>query len=87
VNDLARVAELSPSHLTALFRSHVGCGPLAFVQRQRLERACRMLRNEYVSVAETADACGYADANYFSRLFRQTYQCSPSEWRKQQRAS
>lgn len=83
VNDLARAAELSPSHLTALFRSHVGSGPLAYLQRQRLDRACRLLRNAYLSVAEVADACGYPDANYFSRLFRQTFRCSPSDWRKQ----
>ena len=83
VNDLARVADLSPSHLTSLFRSHVGCGPLAYLQRQRLELACRLLKNAYLSVAEVADSCGYPDANYFSRLFRQTYRCSPSDWRKQ----
>ena len=82
VNDLARAAEMSPSHLTSLFRSHVGCGPLAYMQRQRLELACRLLKNAYLSVAEVADSCGYPDANYFSRLFRQTYRCSPSDWRK-----
>ncbi len=83
VNDLARAAELSPSHLTALFRQHVGCAPLAYAQRQRLELAARLLRNAYLSIAEVADACGYADANYFSRLFRQTHHCSPSAWRNQ----
>lgn len=81
VNDLGRAADLSPSHLTALFRERFGCGPIAYQQRQRLELACRLLRNSYLAVAEVAAASGYADANYFTRLFRQAYGCSPRTWR------
>lgn len=83
VADLARSAGLSQSHLTALFRERFACGPLAYLQRQRLELACRLLRNDYLSIADVAASCGYADANYFARLFRQTFDCSPRTWREQ----
>jgi AraC-like DNA-binding protein len=82
VDGLARASGLSASHLTALFRRHLGCAPMAWLQRQRLELACRLLRNAYMSVAEVAAACGYPDANYFARLFRQSHGCSPRAWRK-----
>lgn len=80
--ELARAAGLSASHLAALFRRHLGCAPMAWLQEQRLELACRLLRNDYLSVAEVAATCGYPDANYFARLFRQRHGCSPRDWRK-----
>jgi AraC-like DNA-binding protein len=82
VDDLARASGLSASHLAALFRRHLGCAPMAWLQQQRLELACRLLRNAYLSVAEVAAACGYQDANYFARLFRQAHGCSPRAWRQ-----
>ena len=81
VDELARACGLSASHLAALFRRHLGCAPMAWLQQQRLELACRLLRNAYLSVAEVAVACGYQDANYFARLFRQRLGCSPRAWR------
>ena len=81
-NDLSRVSGLSTSHLAALFRRHLGCAPMAWLQKQRLELACRLLRNASLSVAEVATACGYQDANYFTRLFRQCHGCSPRVWRQ-----
>lgn len=82
VGDLARAGGVSQSHITALFREHLGCGPMTWVQRQRLELACRLLRNAYLSVADVASSCGYPDANYFTRLFRQAHGTSPTAWRK-----
>ena len=82
MNHLARASALSASHLAALFRQHLGCAPMAWLQQQRLELACRLLRNAYLSVAEVAAACGYPDANYFARLFRQRHGCTPGAWRR-----
>ncbi len=81
VKDLGRAADLSPSHLTALFRERFGCGPGAYQQRQRLALAGRLLRNSYLAVSDVASSCGYPDANYFARLFRQAFGCSPRAWR------
>ncbi|MBA3937799.1 MAG: helix-turn-helix transcriptional regulator [Planctomycetes bacterium] len=82
VDDLTRASGLSASHLAALFRRHLGCAPMAWLQQQRLELACRLLRNGSLSVAEVAAACGYPDANYFARLFRQRHGSAPGAWRR-----
>jgi len=81
VDDIARAVGLSPSHLTALFRAHLGCPPLKYQQRLRLALARKLLRNSYLSVAEVAAACGYIDANYFIRVFRSNLGTTPSRWR------
>ncbi len=81
VDHIARAVGLSPSHLTALFRAHLGCPPLKYQQRLRLALARKLLRNSYLSVAEVAAACGYVDANYFIRVFRSNLGTTPSKWR------
>ncbi len=81
VDDIARAVDLSPSHLSALFRAHLGCPPLKYQQRLRLALARKLLRNSYLGVAEVAAACGYVDANYFIRVFRANLGTTPSRWR------
>ena len=82
VGDLARLVDLSPSHLTALFRAHLGCPPLKYQQRLRLALARKLLRDSYLRVGEVAAACGYADPNYFIRVFRAAAGVTPSRWRR-----
>jgi AraC-like DNA-binding protein len=81
VAQIAEVAEVSGSHLTTLFRTHYGCGPLKYQLRLRLALAEKLLGNSYLSIAEVAQACGYEDANYFTRLFRASHLMGPSRWR------
>ncbi len=81
IGRLARSVHLSASHLTAMFRQSQGCPPLRYQQQLRLRQAERLLRSPYSSVKQVAAACGYADANYFVRLFRRHYGRPPHLWR------
>ncbi|MCE0523221.1 MAG: AraC family transcriptional regulator [Methylacidiphilales bacterium] len=78
---LARIVGASASHLSALFASQCGVSPMRYLQRLRLERACWLLANPYLRIHEVAQACGYEDVNYFTRLFRQRFDVPPGQWR------
>jgi AraC-like DNA-binding protein len=82
IDQLASHVSLSSSHLTTLFRRSIGCPPLKYLQQLRLRQAERLLRDPHLSVKQIALACGYADCNYFVRLFHQHYGRSPGEWRR-----
>jgi AraC-like DNA-binding protein len=82
---LAEELGLSAMHLSRLFRHQYGCGPLRWQQRLRLRAAERMLMTSAQPVAAIARACGYEDANYFIRLFRQRYRMTPGSWRGRSR--
>jgi AraC-like DNA-binding protein len=82
LDELAKLAGVSASHLGALFTAETGGGPLRYVQRRRLERAAWLLENPYLRVHEVAAACGYEDVNYFVRLFRREHGAPPGRWRK-----
>jgi transcriptional regulator GlxA family with amidase domain len=81
VRELAARVNVSPSHLTALFRESTGGGPAAFHTRQRMARARTLLDTTDLSVGEIARAVGYADPLYFSRHFRRIHGTSPSSYR------
>ena len=51
------------------------------VNRTRHELACQLLRNTQLPVTHIAAALQYADANAFSRAFRQWTGCTPTAWR------
>jgi AraC-like DNA-binding protein len=81
LTSLARVSGASASHLGALFVQQFGVGPMHYLQRLRLERACWLLANPYLRIHEIAAACGYEDVNYFTRLFHRRLGMSPGRWR------
>lgn len=67
--------------LTKSFRAEYGCTIFAYLQDIRLGVACDMLKNSDRSVKEIAAVCGMEDQNYFSRVFKKRYGCSPSDYR------
>jgi AraC family transcriptional regulator of arabinose operon len=79
---LAAEAGCSSWHFCTRFRRLFGLSPMALRRRRRLEQAALMLGDQERSVAEVAEACGFEDAFYFSRAFRQHHGCSPRDWRR-----
>src|SRR5689334_14713959 len=52
VRDLAKAVNVSPSHLTRLFREHTGRSPKQFGRDVRLERACVLVMTTFMSIKE-----------------------------------
>ena len=83
VDELARHARLSPSHLGALFRSATGGGVVAYHSTLRMARARQLLDGTALPISAVAQATGFEDPLYFSRQFRRTHGLSPSDYRAQ----
>jgi transcriptional regulator GlxA family with amidase domain len=50
--------------------------------RLRIERAMRLLRETHDAVADIAYACGFANQEHMTRLFRQYLGTTPAAWRR-----
>jgi AraC-like DNA-binding protein len=81
VAKLAAMANMSPSHYTALFKRRTGCAPIDYFTRLRMQYACGLLMATSLIVKEVAAALGYEDPFYFSRVFKSVNQVAPSEYR------
>lgn len=82
IASLAKLAGLSPSHYSALFKAHTGYAPIDYLARLRMHRACQLLDMSSYSVKHIAGMVGYRDQLYFSRVFRAINDISPSDYRR-----
>lgn len=73
---------LSRRQVERLFRAELGTSPVAFRRRQQLERARVMLVQSELPMIDIALQCGFATASHFSRSFRASFGCSPTEARR-----
>ncbi|MCQ2379321.1 MAG: AraC family transcriptional regulator [Victivallaceae bacterium] len=79
---IATAHGVTPGHVARVFRDISGISPMGYVLKLRLETAKEMLAKEpLLRIKEIAAKSGFDDANYFSRVFRKSTGCSPSEFR------
>jgi AraC-like DNA-binding protein len=82
LNDLSKMANLSPNHFHRIFTSNVGITPNEFITKCKLDKAKKLLTQTSLSVAEISAKCGFENAPYFSYVFRKNTTLSPLEFRK-----
>ena len=73
---------MSRSQLNRKIKQISGYSISAFILHIRLEKSKRMLRAGADRIGDIAMACGFEDSNYYSRVFKQIYKMSPSQFRK-----
>ncbi len=73
--------QVSREHLSRCFTKLVGEGPAAWLRRQRLCRAERLLLAGDMPIAEIAHSCGFASASHFARCFREHSGREPRRYR------
>lgn len=80
-NSLATIFNLSPNHLSRIFRQDGHMKLADYINWVRLDRAKFMLRNYPLKLDEIAFRCGYNDVNYFCRIFKHKIGRTPTEYR------
>jgi len=73
----------SGSYLARIFRDRVGVSPQRYLIDCRIFAAKSLLADTELMVREVGVRAGYADAYYFSKIFRQNTGMSPMQYRKQ----
>jgi len=82
VNALAAEYGMSRTHFSHFFRSRTGLTPARFATEERVHQATRMLLTTRTPLKQIADACGFANANYFCKVFRRLQHVSPASYRR-----
>ncbi|MFK5923377.1 MAG: helix-turn-helix domain-containing protein [Verrucomicrobiota bacterium] len=80
----ASVAErlrVSERHMRRALNAAEGQNFSKMLQQIRLKKACELLANKELSIAEVALEVGFGEQSYFSKLFKSSYGVSPTEYR------
>lgn len=80
INDVARSAGISRSHLYRLFMRHISIAPNEYLMRYRIGKAVSLLENGMLTVGEAAYSTGFSDQLYFSRAFKKYMGAPPSRF-------
>jgi AraC-like DNA-binding protein len=82
VNALAADHGMSRTHFSHFFRARTGSTPARFAAELRVHQAARMLLDTRVPLKQIALDCGFANANYFCKVFRRFQHMSPASYRR-----
>lgn len=86
--NVAQIAEqlhFSPAYLNVLFKQEMKMTIKQYLGNYRLERAKLMLERDFYKVSEIAEKCGYANASYFIKVFREMTGMTPAEYKKKRK--
>ncbi len=77
---VARMADVSPSYLTALFHKNLQISPGEYIRRIKLQESKQMIREGNMNFTEIAAALQYSTVHHFSRQFKEKFGITPTEY-------
>lgn len=87
LDTLAAAFHVSPRTLLRRFKADMGCTPLGWQQRARVDKARLLLEGGSLSVAQITEQVGYGDVATFTALFRRVAGLTPAAYRRRFRAA
>ena len=83
LEDIARVAHLSPFHFARLFKRRFGHPPMTYLRNLRMQRARNLMRDHpEARIADIARQVGFEDPLHFSRAFKRATGMAPKAYQR-----
>lgn len=83
--EIAASAGLSKSSCLRCFRETINTTPWQYLRDYRIQKAAGLLASTDAPIGEVGAACGFFDAAYFTKTFREAQGCTPGSYRRSQR--
>ena len=78
----SKAVHMSRMQLHRKLKALTGLTTSEFVKSQRLKLATHLLKQSQINISEVGYAVGFNDHAYFTKCFREIYNCTPSEFIK-----
>lgn len=82
LEEVAGSLGITPEYLSTLFNREMGENFSTFLKKFRLSHAKRLLKGTDMKIYEVAEAVGYADSKYFTRVFKDEIGITPADYRQ-----
>ena len=76
-----------PAYIRTIFQQQFQQSPMEYLQRVRIEKSKTWLKETELSLKEIAEALGFSDQLYFSKVFKKTENMTPTEYRRRTKQS
>jgi len=81
LSDIAKRVGLSTYYFSHIFKKQLGEGFVTYLNRLRIEKSKILLKKSDLSIAEISYQVGYNDPNYFTRVFKDYEEITPSDYK------
>lgn len=86
LESMSEVLGYNKKYISYLFKKQMHIGVVEYLNTLRTQNACTMIRQGGATcVSDIAYACGFRDAQYFSKVFKQKIGMSPTEYIKKEK--
>ena len=79
---VARMVDVSPSYMTALFHKNLQISPGEYIRRIKIQESKQMIREGNMNFTEIAETLHYSTVHHFSRQFKDKVGFTPTEYAK-----
>ncbi|WP_276165345.1 helix-turn-helix domain-containing protein [Zobellia alginiliquefaciens] len=84
ISELCRKSGLSPCKLQEGFKLMHGTTVTDYIREVRIEKAEELIKNTDLNISEVVYSIGFTSRSYFSKIFRNKYNCSPKQYKDKQ---
>ncbi|MCB0387243.1 MAG: helix-turn-helix transcriptional regulator, partial [Winogradskyella sp.] len=77
---------LSPSKLQEGFKLMHGHTVTEYIREVRIKKAEELIKNTDMNISEVVYTIGLTSRSYFSKIFKEKYNCSPKDYKFAQRS-
>lgn len=84
ISTLSRLSGLAPGKLQEGFKLMHGTTVSDYIRAVRVEKAEELIKTSDLNISEVVYSVGFTSRSYFSKIFRQKYNCSPKEYKVHQ---
>ncbi len=81
LEDIAKKAYVSPKYFSTLFKQKTGKNLTEFIQDQKIEKACELLKTTDLPVLEIMNKVGYKDSKFFYCIFKRKTGLTPGAYK------
>ncbi|PCE63912.1 helix-turn-helix domain-containing protein [Sediminicola luteus] len=85
ISEYAEIANRSTSTFKRDFVKHYQTSPGKWLTAKRLEKATLLLETSQKPISDITFECGFKNVSHFSKIFKNKYDLSPTEYREQHR--
>ena len=79
---LSQMCNISEVHFRRLFAQIYHTSPIKFLIDLRLKKAKELLLSDTSPISEVSEKCGFQNAYYFSKVFKENLNMTPSQFRE-----
>ncbi len=82
LDDIAKEVGLCKAECCRFFKRMMNQSLFDYILYYRIERSLPLLVQKNLSVTEIAEQTGFTSSSYYARVFKEQFNCTPSEYRK-----